>query len=187
MRIAVITPSLPSRGGKLADAVKSVGGQNLLPYRHMVEIDHGREGAATVRNRLVYDAWDADYVAFLDDDDVLYPHHLSDLAAVATQRNADVVYPFCDVVGRDGWNPNRDFDSEALRQGNYIPVTVLVRRMMFQAVGGFPGDTEQGWEDHGLWLRILNAGGRFVCHPHRTWRYQLHEGSKTFAGETEAF
>jgi len=186
MRVALITPSLPTRAVALAECVTSVAAQTRLPDRHLIEIDHGREGSAAVRNRLAYAADDCDWLAFLDDDDLLYPAHLADLEQTADATNADFVYPFCDVEGRNGWNPSRDFDADALRQGNFIPVTVLVRRQSFLAAGGFPEHAEHGWEDHALWLQLLDAGARIVCHPQPTWRYRFHPGSKTYAGQTEA-
>lgn len=186
MNVAVITPSLPTRATLLAEAIESVSIQTAPPHRHLIEIDHRREGSAVLRNRMADAAWESDWLAFLDDDDVLYPQHLELLSETALVTRSDIVYSFCDVQGRDGWTPNRIFDAAALRVGNYIPVTVLVRRSSFQAAGGFPQRAEHGWEDWALWLKLLDTGCRFACHPHPTWLYRLHAGSKTYAGETEA-
>ena len=186
MRIALITPSLPTRAAALGECVASVATQTRPPDRHLIEIDHGRAGSAVVRNQLAQAADDCDFLAFLDDDDLLYPRHLADLEQTAIRTRADLVYPFCDVHGRDGWTPNRTFDADALRQGNFIPVTVLVRRQPFLTAGGFPEQAANGWEDWALWLKLLDAGARIVCHPVPTWLYRLHPGSKTFVGEAAA-
>jgi glycosyltransferase involved in cell wall biosynthesis len=186
VNIAVITPSLPTRAGALAEAIVSVAAQTRLPHRHLVEVDHHREGSSTLRNRMADNAWECDWLAFLDDDDILYPQHLESLAEKALAARADLVYSFCDVQGRDGWNPSRPFDADALRVGNYIPVTVLVRRGPFMAAQGFPSDAEHGWEDHALWLKLLDTGCRFACVETPTWCYRLHPGSKTYVGQENA-
>lgn len=197
--IAVITPSLPTRADKLADACASVSAQTLPASVHLVGVDHARKGSVAVRNELVAAAHGCEWVAFLDDDDVLYPNHLELLHGAATRENADIVYSWCDVTGRAGWNPSRHFDPQALRRGNYIPITCLVRRSTLAELGGFrpydqwpaelqtfDGGTFNGHEDWDLWLRALDAGARFHCVPEPTWRYQLHPGSKTAVGEGAA-
>lgn len=186
MKIALITPSLPTRAGPLSQALQSVAAQNRKPDRHLVEVDHARAGSATVRNRLADAAADCEWLAFLDDDDILFPDHLGSLADAAKVTGAQLVYSFCEVEGRDGWNPSRLFNADALRAGNYIPVTVLVERAAFLAAGGFPLDPVNGWEDWALWLALLDNGCRFACRAHPTWRYRFHPGSKTYAGEEAA-
>lgn len=199
-KVAVITAALPTRGHLLADAIASVATQTLPAHRHLVAVDLQREGSAAVRNQLAAAAYDCDWLAFLDDDDVLYPHHLERLVAAGEEHGADLVYPWCDVEGRsDGWNPSRSFDADALRQGNYVPITCLVRRRTFDRLGGFrpfeqwppemqtfDGGGFRGHEDWDLWIRMLDAGCSFVCVPERTWRYRLHAGSKTVVGERTA-
>lgn len=199
-KVAVITAALPTRGALLADAISSVAAQTLPAHRHLVAVDLQREGSAAVRNQLAASAYDCEWLAFLDDDDVLYPHHLERLVAAGEAQAADLVYPWCDVEGRsDGWNPSRLFDADALRQGNYVPITCLVSRRTFDRMGGFrqyeqwspemqsfDGGGFRGHEDWDLWLRMLDAGCTFVCVPERTWRYRLHPGSKTVVGERAA-
>lgn len=186
--IAVITPSLPTRTRLLAEACESVANQTLPPDLHLIGVDHRREGSASIRNRLAQAAVGCDWLAFLDDDDLLYPGHLSLLHLVAKITVADLVYPYCDVEGRDGWNPSRPFDPQDLRQGNYIPVTVLVRRDTFLRVGGFRDSSQvaHGWEDWDLWLRLLDAGARFECAPTPTWVYRFQPEAKTWMGENQA-
>ena len=164
----------------LAEAIQSVAAQTTPPHRHLIEVDHRREGSSVLRNRMADNVWECDWLAFLDDDDLLYPEHLELLADAA--KHAEIVYSFCDVEGREGWNPSRPFDLAALRESNFIPVTVLVERRAFQAAGGFPLQAEHGWEDWALWLRLLDIGCRFACVETPTWLYRLHAGSKTYAG-----
>lgn len=170
----------------LAECVQSVAAQTLRPQAHLIGVDHARHGSSVIRNELAGAAWDSDYLAFLDDDDLLYPQHLELLADKAEETEADLVYSYCDVQGRDGWTPNRPFDADQLRVGNYIPVTVLVRAAAFRNAGEFPLEAEHGWEDWELWKRMLDQGCRFACVETATWLYRLHPGSKTYRGEKQA-
>lgn len=174
MTITVVTPSLPTRAHLLAEAILSVNAQTLPPVEHLIGVDHGREGSAALRNRLAAAAR-GEWVAFLDDDDVLHPHHLETLAVAA---DADVVYS-----RPDGYDPVQPFDPDRLRAGNFIPVTVLARRELFLEAGGFDEAAPHGWEDWGAWLRMLDHGARFRFVDEVTWTYRLHPGSKTLTAD----
>lgn len=172
MNIAVITPTLSERAPMLAEAMASVAAQTLMPMAHVVWVDHARVGCGAARAAAVK-VTDADWLAFLDDDDLLYPDHLERLASSA--GNADVVYSWCDVTGRP-WCPNRHFDADELRRDNFIPVTALVRRDVLVSVGGFRTTNYAAgvWDDWDLWLRMLDDGARFTCIPEITWQYRFH-------------
>lgn len=180
MSISVITASLPTRGAMLAECIASVAAQTQPPIEHLVAVDHARRGSAATRNSLLT-ASSGLRVAVLDDDDVALPEHLALLAAV----EADIVYSYCEVTGRD-WSPNRPFDPVALRASNYIPVTALIRAELLRDLGGWRSDVSNGWEDWDLWLRALDAGASFACVPVVTWRYRFHGGNKTHRGKEAA-
>lgn len=178
--VSVLTPALPSRERLLAECVASVARQEVPPVEHLVAYDHARAGPSALRNRLALAAA-SDWLAFLDDDDLLLPNHLRVLLEGAG-TGADVVYSYCAVEGRvesPSWSPNTPFDADALRKNNFIPVTCLVRRARFLAVDGFRA-VEHGMEDWDLWLRLLDAGARFACVPEVTWVYRFHGGNRTY-------
>lgn len=189
--ISLAIPTIPPRADLLAQALVSVANQTRMPDAIHVAVDHHHEGAAATRNRALA-AVTTDWVAFLDDDDLLEPHHLDRLMATADVTGADLVYPWFTVDG--GSDPlgmeGQPFDPDALRRANYIPVTYLVRTKVIRDVGGFPGP---GWhEDLGLslqpdvatcedWaalLRMVDAGAHIVHLPERTWRWR-HHGANT--------
>jgi GT2 family glycosyltransferase len=198
MRVAVLTPSLPERGDLLAEAVESVRAQSLAPAVHAIGIDYDDVGIGAMLNGLARGT-DAEWLARLDDDDLLKPNHLAVLSARADE--ADIVYSWCEVapvngetptpsvLGEGGWVPNQDFDADRLREGNYIPATALVRRSLWEKIGGW---LEDGWgfrtprkdpaatEDWDFWLRALDADARFVCVPEVTWTYRYHGGNLWF-------
>jgi glycosyltransferase involved in cell wall biosynthesis len=165
--VTVLTRSIPERTHLLAECIASVLAQTRKPAEHLIELDANHTGAVATLNRAlrrVRTRW----VAFLDDDDLFYPHHLQTLLSVA--EGAELVYSWCDVEGRDGWNPNRHFDPTVLRAHNYIPITVLADTATLLELGGFP-DVHQ--EDYAMWLRLLDAGKTIRCIPEVTWRYRF--------------
>lgn len=199
MTIAVVTPAIPERAALLAECIASVNAQSYPPVGHYVGVDHAKVGCVTNLNRTVNAALasGADWIALLADDDLMYPHHLGTLiGATRTQHDCagfgpegppcdscpgdgcpilpppDIVYSWCQVTGRPGWNPNRHFDAEALRYGNYIPATSLIRSSLIRELGGWrPG--AHGFEDWDFWLRALDHGARFRCIPAVTWEYRF--------------
>lgn len=192
--VAVLTPSLPGREALLAEAIGSVVDQTLRPDTHLIAIDHQRLGIGEQLNRLVR-ATDAEWLARLDDDDLFDPGHLATL--VGSAGSADVVYSFCRVEPRPGpdgtpsppevlgvwWTPNQPFDAGALRRSNYIPATTLIRRSLWERIGGWSRTApppEGAGEDWDFWLRALDAGARFVCVPEVTWSYRYHGANVWF-------
>lgn len=181
--ITVVTPSLPTRADKLAEACASVATQTLLPREHLIAVDYDRRGSAYMRNQLVAASRHGEWIAFLDDDDLFWPHHLKRLAREA-EAGADIVYSQA-----DGYAVARPFDADALRRGeNMIPATVLMRRKLFRELNGFMPShvVPNGWEDADLWRRALAAGAKFAYVPEPTWIYRLFPTSKTIVGEALA-
>jgi glycosyltransferase involved in cell wall biosynthesis len=183
--ITAITASLPTRAAMLAEAMQSVAAQTLQADEYLVGVDYARRGTARVLSQLAQAAR-SEWVATLDDDDVWYSEHLATLAAHTA--NADVVYSWCDVEGREGFEQylRVPFNRERLLEANYIPNVALIRRELLADVGWWREGVAGGFEDYDLWLRALAAGARFVCVPQVTWCYRLHAGSKTFRGEALA-
>jgi GT2 family glycosyltransferase len=180
--IAVLTPSLPERGDMLAEAMESVRGQTTKPSLHAIGIDHDRAGIGPVLNQLAAGV-DSEWLARLDDDDLLKPDHLEVLASA---EDGDVIYSWCDVaprardgssppvpsvLGPSGWTPNQRFDAAKLKERNYIPATTLIRRSLWSDLGGWSPQFAEDWD---FWLRALDAGARFVCIPEITWTYRYH-------------
>jgi hypothetical protein len=159
-------------------------------------------GAATTRNRGLEQV-ETEWVTFLDDDDELYVHHVEHCLAKAEEAGADLVYPWFDGSNSSGilFAPHEGgkVTPEGLEFGdeqkacllrlpewqfgrdiwNFIPITVVVRTALVKKVGGFPVAGSEEWpvsncEDHGLWIRLLKAGAKFVHLNERTWVYHVH-------------
>jgi len=168
MGVTLITPSLPERAGALAELQASVNRQTVPPDVHLVAVDHAHAGPAAIRNQLL-DAVRSDWVAFVDDDDLLDPHHLETL--LAHTDTADVVYPNlrCDGPPLPAKHWPGPFDRARLRRTGCFPITVLARTSTLRGAGGFP---DARYEDWALWNRIADQGGRFSYVDEITWTYR---------------
>lgn len=174
MSLTVCTPTIGERAGLLAECVASIQAQegHGLQLDHLVELDADRSGPAVVRNRMATRAG-GEWLAFVDDDDLWSPHHAATVEPLL-KPGVDVVFTLAAITGRPGWDPQLDrFDPVALRRENYIPLCgVVFRAEAFHQVGGFP--VEGGcYEDHELFVKLLDAGARWECIPERTWTYRF--------------
>ena len=182
--ITVVIPSILPRtgpGGLGARTVASVNAQTLRPRRLIVEVDRVGEGAAAVRNRAL-ERVDTEWVAFVDDDDELYPDHLRLCARAARLNGADVVYPGYDTSG--GPDPvgcfGMPFDGDLLQRLYIFRVSVLARTDAVRAAGGIqalPDVHGDPCEDWGLWLAMHRLGASFYHLPQKTWQWNLAPGS----------
>ncbi len=175
------------RPGLLRRALRSVAEQHYAPLEVVVVNDGGTDPAAAldelgggVAVRLVthatslgraraaqvgLEAATGRYVNFLDDDDVLLPHHLRTLAEEAMRTGARVVCSNveCLLVDRADDGTGRtlarsvyasEFDRTRLLFENTLPImAVLVDRALALEEGGFDPSFDY-FEDWDLWLRV---------------------------------
>jgi glycosyltransferase involved in cell wall biosynthesis len=180
--ITVVVPTIAPRIALLDRALRSVEAQKLRADAVIVVEDRERVGAAATRNRALADVR-TEFVAFLDDDDELYPDHLLRLARYVRLSGVDVAYSGYDVEGGD--DPVNcfgiPFDASLLRRRNFVPVTVLARTELVRKAGGFqnrPDENGDPCEDWGLWLSMLDNGAKFGHLPVKTWRWHLGDTTK---------
>lgn len=176
----MITPTIPGREKLLEECGESVARQTYPAIQHYVQTDHGHHGPALVRNSLVGQT-KSDWVLPLDDDDTLDPGCVAALVAASRTTTADgsvvdydVTYSWCRMIGRtDNWTPNRLFAEFSLYRQNFIPNCALIRRSLFEVVGGYRNVQLEDWD---MWIRMVQHGARFRCLPEVTWTYRAHEG-----------
>lgn len=177
--VTVITPTLPERPGMLAAATASVAAQTVPPVAHLIGVDYARRGPAAVRSDLVAAAT-TEWVAFLDDDDVLDPDHLAVL--LANSDGYDVVGAYCRFDGPPllAKYHNRRFDRRVLSLHGIFPITVIARRQPVIDADGFrAGDRYEDWS---LWNRMADNGCTFHIVPRETWTYRTaHADRRTHA------
>lgn len=191
--VTVVTAHIPPRRAELLRALTSVCVQTVLPRAVSIAVDHRREGSAVTRNRALYAATTR-WIAPLDDDDALEVNHLAELTDAAEAGDADVVYSGCTPVGpggeilplREEWGRfGQPFDPDLLRQRSYLPVTALLSTELAHAAGGWRFNPGNPYDDHALYLALLDAGARFHHHPARTWVWNMPgPGAPGRAGNT---
>ncbi len=121
-----------------------------------------------------------DHLVFLDADDWIEPTFLSKLhAALAADPGASHAYcqeRLTDLGQGVIWHVPQ-WDPILLLVTNLHPVTCLIRRASFEAVGGFDETMTEGYEDWDLWLRFAERGwrGARVREPLFNWRRHSHQ------------
>jgi GT2 family glycosyltransferase len=146
--------------------VESAARSGGAPVRYVFEAAHG---VANARNRGVREAT-ADWLAFIDDDEVPETGWLRELASVASEKRAACVSgsvglalpagsalpPFC--RGLLGATPEPDAPVQLT--GKQLPGTgnVLVHRSVFDRVGAFDVGLAHGGEDEDFFQRVRRAG-----------------------------
>lgn len=176
--VTVITPAIrerlhPNSDGEVLSgtAMRSVAAQTVLPKAHLVRVDYAKEGLAANRNALIAQV-ETEWFVPLDDDDILQKNFLERLLPHA--RGADVVYSRVHVHGSD-WAPYRySFDAKDLRRENYIPATALIRKSLWERLGGYRNVRLEDWD---FWLRALDAGAQFRHVQESLWIYRFHDGN----------
>lgn len=122
-----------------------------------------------------------EFLVFLDADDWIEPAFVAILArelrdAAHADEHADLSHAYCQERLTDRgagvvWRVP-DWDLPLLLLTNLHPVTTLLRRDRFEAVGGFDRRMDKGYEDWDLWLRLAAIGcrGVRVRQPLFNWR-----------------
>jgi glycosyltransferase involved in cell wall biosynthesis len=107
-----------------------------------------------------------EYLTFLDADDWIEPTFVSRLhRALDADNSFDASHAYCQEklveLGTGTWRVP-EWDPMLLLVTNLHPVTTLIRRECFEAVGGFDESFRAGYEDWDFWLRISERGWRGV-------------------------
>ncbi len=195
---AVVIP-LHNKGREIAAALDSVAAQTLAPAEIIVVDDASTDdGSAIVKARgdpllrLIHRAEKgaggyaarnagialaaAEWIAFLDGDDLWQPDHLAALAGLATSfPTVGCLATRCTHRFRDRVEPDRlvgafagtepfeaDIDTfvAAWLAGGHCPLwtgAIAIRRDLLLALGGFPAGRAERGGDKDLWLRAVQA------------------------------
>lgn len=185
--ITVCIPHIPVRDAFLAKAVLSVAKQSLPAAAISIAVDTNHESADVTRARALAAAR-TPWVAFLDDDDMLYPQHLAHLRICAAETGADYVYSYWDTTRTPNYfgNPPKLHGPEE-HYGHYgVPFdpehpvgttsTILVRTPLARSVGFTPrpDEDEANGEDWRFTLGCVAAGAKIVHLPEQTWFWRHH-------------
>lgn len=147
-------------------------------------------GQSSARNAGVR-ASRADFICFLDQDDLFLPNHLATLLKGFSASEApNLSYVFGNlwsanesgqIIDRASMgqavHKNRDSILDNLQRDIHVlPTAVMVRRDRFLAVGGFDEELS-GYEDDDLWIRFFLAGDAFEKLDIPVAIYRRHESN----------
>lgn len=172
-RVAVVTPTVETRGHLLAELAASIAAQTEPPDEWHVAYDLERRGPAETINCLV-GATCAEWVFPMGDDDLFQPHHFATLRRHLND-DVDIVWTLPEIPANRGLQAALalPFHADDLDQRNVIAAAAAVRRSLWVQLGGYSAaDADEDW---GLWQRAKAAGARFHRIDVRTWTYRLDD------------
>lgn len=178
--VTVVIPTIPGRGRMLSRAVTSVTKQAEPVAATVITNDHHGAGAWANRNlglMHVRTPW----LAFLDDDDELLPHHTRTLLDLAERTGAGLVWGWFEVIGGTDPIPQCRGKVYDLADPHTVPITYLVRTEVAleaaREVGGFLPDPRGSGafdvQDFPLFHAMASIGGTANV-PDVTWLWHHH-------------
>ncbi len=137
-------------------------------------------GVGAARNT-GFEAARAERVFVLDADNFVYPNGVRKLVdALDGDPGAAFSYGIIGRLGLPGLLSHIPWDLPRLLENNYIDAMSLLRRSVWERLGGY--DTAEsnlkGWEDYDLWLRIAAGGGHGAFVPEIVAAYRVHGTSR---------
>ncbi len=132
-----------------------------------------------------------EYLAFLDHDDSLSPDAIGEVALYLEEHpEVDVLYSDDDKIGRNGRRHGPQFKSdwspESLLSQMYFCHLLVVRRRLFDEVGGFRVGFE-GSQDHDLALRITERTQHVAHLPLVLYHWREADGSTAVSGNEKPY
>lgn len=202
--VSIIIPVGPGHEKHLGDALHSVEGQTHRFWECIVVNDTGNRldltgfpwvrltntdgvGAGAARNRGVTYA-KAPFLVFLDADDMLKPQFLERTlkAYRQTGRYAYTDWMTDDRRGNVEVHTTPEYGIDAFRSNPSLhPVTALIPRRWFTAVGGFD-ESLGAYEDVDLFMKFLTKGFCGVRVPEPLLVYNLEYGFRRAGGASRA-
>lgn len=175
--VGVVIVDDGSTDGSTPGACDACAGERVMVVH---QENRGLPGA---RNRGAAEAaraWSPGYLAFLDADDFVRPAFVRLLRSAIEAGGREISHGYCQEelieLGTGTWRVP-EWDSLLLLITNLHPVTALVRRDRFEAVGGFDETMRRGYEDWEFWIRLCERGwsGARVREALFVWRRHSHE------------
>lgn len=172
---AVIAAIPPRVNGLLLEAVNGIHAQSvMLAGGISVALDVNREGAARTRQRALMGV-ETEWVAFCDDDDFWYPHHLETLLNLQRETGADVLYSWFDGNNPFPMHRGRQFNHD---EPHHITMNIMVRTFLAKTAGFLMpnGPLHQDWmgEDWQFIVRLAQLPTVFAGTAEVTWHYRTH-------------
>jgi hypothetical protein len=181
-----------NNGGDDVEAMVRLAAERLP----LIYTTNSRRGTISEASNIGVRAATGTYVAYLDDDDILYPDHIARAVDVLERTKTDLAYTNCvaeyaqlsgDVKSLLGFQIflDKEFVAKELYMLNVAPIHSIVhRRDVFERFGYFD-DSLPVTDDWEYWLRLVSNGCRFVHIDRATceysWRHDPQRGNMTLS------
>ena len=137
-----------------------------------------------------------DYLLFMDDDNIAKPHELAVFARAARHADADILTTVSDVfsaaaggevpeVSRELWIPLGNAPGLGVFRNVFGDANALVRRSVFEDIGGFTEDYGIGHEDWEFFARATLAGASLYLVPEPLFWYRVDPDSMLRSGQSQ--
>ncbi|MGN2242001.1 glycosyltransferase [Frateuria sp. GZRR33] len=138
-----------------------------------------------------------EYVLFMDDDNLAKPDELAVFAHAAAHSGADILTTVSDVFrddenagrpparSRELWIPLGNAAGLGVFRNVFGDANALVRRSLFERLGGFTEDYGVGHEDWEFFARATLAGADLQLVPEPLFWYRVGEASMLRAGQAQ--
>lgn len=156
-----------------------------------IEISRENLGVSKARNHIAKKG-KAPLILFVDGDDTLDEFFLERAWRRMMIAKSDIVYPKMAIVvegpglAEHGSVNQCEFDRLTLMRTNYMPVTTLMKREVFEKLCGFDEDMKGGFEDWEFWIRAALADYKFVFEPAAILYYRQHEAARSHQANQNA-
>ncbi len=166
-----------SKDGSEGEALRWLQVHGARFSRALLVRHKANRGLAAARNPAFTLARTA-YVFVLDADNLLYPPCLERLAAALDRCDASFAYGYLEKFGEAiGLQNTQPWEPRLFQYGNYIDAMSLIRKKVWEEVGGYSKMGVMGWEDFDLWFKVARMGGWGVQVPEILARYRVHQSS----------
>ena len=170
----------------------------LSPYvnqGNIVYVHQKNGGLSSARNTGIKIAKGA-YIALLDSDDMFLPEKL-ERQIDYLDTHPECAFLYCDIIHFYDDEPGTPLHLDytyysgaevlpALLKKNFInPLTVVMRKSVFDTVGYFDVTIRQFAEDWDFWLRVAYAGFRIDYLPETLARYRMRKASISYNSALE--
>ncbi len=118
-----------------------------------------------------------EYLLFLDADDLIHPEFIASTAKILNaKRSVGFVYTDVQHIGvrNDIWSGG-SFSPQRLLYENILTCTSLMRRSVFDEVGGFKEIMDKGYEDWEFWISAVEKGWAGEHLPEPFFYYRKHQ------------
>jgi glycosyltransferase involved in cell wall biosynthesis len=148
----------------------------VRPRTRVVHIE--RRGLPGARNAGVRQSVGR-YLCMVDADDLLEPTYLErSLQALESRPDCAFASHWLRAFGDETWDwTPTDCGFPALLYDNTVNGAALMRRELFEQIGGFDETMIDGCEDWEFWIRVVDAGHEGVIIPEFLFRYRRRADS----------